>query len=289
MRVTGDGQASSEWRVSGSPSGSPGSRPVAVVVRNGALGDFILTLPVIDTLLARGFDVRVACPERYRVLLPVGASHLAGRWPFEPSPEIDPAVIDVAVAFSSVTDASLRALGIANVRTVTPRPPDGVHAADHYARVLSPRAVGRPSVHVEGARAGGDAPVCIAPGSGGREKRWPLARWRAVHERLIEVGVPVVWLAGPDEEDTDVWPVPPVSPDLRGLCERAATAGCWLGPDAGPSHLAAATGTPTGVVFGPTDPGQWAPAGARVFPWSISPAEVAAWAIDARTRCLRAR
>jgi ADP-heptose:LPS heptosyltransferase len=128
-----------------------------------------------------------------------------------------------------------------------------------------------------------DLPVCIAPGSGGRQKRWPLERWREVHARLRAWSVPVRWIAGPDEEDLADWPERPEAPTLPDLLGLAAAAGAWLGPDAGPQHLARAVGCPTGVVFGPTDPAQWAPPGAEIWPWHAAPEVLATWAARQRS------
>jgi ADP-heptose:LPS heptosyltransferase len=45
-----------------------------------------------------------------------------------------------------------------------------------------------------------------------------------------------------------------------------ALAGCrrFMGHDSGVSHLAAAVGTPSVLLFGPTDPAMWAPPGGNV-------------------------
>ena len=47
---------------------------------------------------------------------------------------------------------------------------------------------------------------------------------------------------------------------LAAVMERAAL---WLGNDSGPMHLAAAVGCPTVSLWGPTEPGKWAPRGAK--------------------------
>lgn len=247
-----------------------------LVVRRAALGDFVLTLPVITALTTLG-PVQVLTERRYAPLLPPGvgwgSDDLLWRGAL-------PAGIRIAVAFSPAVAEALRTAGVPDVRQVAPLPPPGVPAGSHYARVLdglgltvAPPRIAPPT------RPGPDAPIVIAPGSGGRSKRWPLARWRAVAERITD---PIVWVRGPDEEEEETWDVPAVSPDLRGLVALAGRAGAWLGPDAGPSHLAAAVGAPTGVVFGPTDPKVWAPTGARVFPWDADPGDIAGWATGVR-------
>ena len=88
------------------------------------------------------------------------------------------------------------------------------------------------------------------------------------------LGMPVRWCAGPDE---------PLDGAVRIL--DLYELGCWLararlyiGNDSGISHLAAAVGTPTIVLFGPTDPAIWAPRGSRVLAplEAIEPADVIA-------------
>lgn len=46
---------------------------------------------------------------------------------------------------------------------------------------------------------------------------------------------------------------------LAQLTELISGAALFVGPDTGITHLAAATGTLTFALFGPTDPGKWAP------------------------------
>ncbi|MDP2312617.1 MAG: glycosyltransferase family 9 protein [Pseudomonadota bacterium] len=245
-------------------------------VRAGALGDFVLTLPVLRALTMVG-PVHVVTSQRYSVLFPPGATLVSGEWLWRGA--APPVAYPVAVAFSAVTAEALRAAGVREVLSVAPRPPPGVHAVDHYAGVLdglvavdrAPRVAAAPDPTVHG------APVVLAPGSGGAEKRWPFERWRQVAGLLEAAGVPVVWVRGPDEAGED-WPVDARCPDLPGLAALAASCRAWIGPDAGPSHLAAAVGARVGVVFGVTDPACWAPVGAQVWPWDVDAVTIAAWA-----------
>jgi ADP-heptose:LPS heptosyltransferase len=245
----------------------------SLVVRAGALGDLVLTLPLIERLAADG-PVDVVCAPRFACLLPDGASRVDDAWIW--AGRAPPRPYTTAVAFSPTAAAALRACGLADVRERTPRPRPGVHAVCHALAALdpsaeagpppAPRIPARPDPSVRA------APFVIAPGSGGTEKRWPIARWREVAAALA----PVVWVRGPVEEEEGDWPDDAVRPDVAGLCALAAAAGAWIGPDAGPTHLAAAVGCPTVAVFGPTDPACWAPVGARVTPWDTSPAALAA-------------
>ena len=49
--------------------------------------------------------------------------------------------------------------------------------------------------------------------------------------------------------------------DLRGLIAIIAGARLFVGNDSGPAHLAAATGRPSVVIYGTTNPAQWRPWG----------------------------
>ena len=111
--------------------------------------------------------------------------------------------------------------------------------------------------------------VLISPGSGWRGKNWPGERFREVAAWLErERGVQVAWigsageaaLAGSDPLPGKKWF------GLFSIPELAAVMGCaalWLGNDSGPMHLAAAVGCPTVSLWGPTEPGKWAPRGEK--------------------------
>jgi ADP-heptose:LPS heptosyltransferase len=52
--------------------------------------------------------------------------------------------------------------------------------------------------------------------------------------------------------------------DLYELACWLAAARVYIGNDSGPTHLAAAAGTPVVALFGASDPAVWAPRGPRV-------------------------
>jgi ADP-heptose:LPS heptosyltransferase len=53
-------------------------------------------------------------------------------------------------------------------------------------------------------------------------------------------------------------------PPLRELSQKLQGMHVFLGNDSGVTHLSAALGVRTWVLFGPTDPKEWAPQGAHV-------------------------
>ncbi|MDR0994016.1 MAG: glycosyltransferase family 9 protein [Verrucomicrobiota bacterium] len=112
--------------------------------------------------------------------------------------------------------------------------------------------------------------VLLSPGSGWAGKNWPAPRFAALAGQL-ERGqhAQVAWLGGPGEErllpahSAAVrwnWVGRLPIPLLAAVMEQATV---WVGNDSGPMHLAAAVGTPTVSIWGPTSPVVWAPRGER--------------------------
>ena len=151
---------------------------------------------------------------------------------------------------------------------LNPLPTAAVHATDFYldqVRELSAETGSDiPRIPCQAARA--DFAV-IHPFSGSARKNWPLEKFRQV-ARGLERNLPVRWCAGPED--------PPLEgavriDDLYELACWLASARLYIGNDSGITHLAAAVGTPVLALFGPTDPGVWAPRGpnVRVARWGV--------------------
>lgn len=117
----------------------------------------------------------------------------------------------------------------------------------------------------EANRLGSNPAIALGPGSMGASKRWPgyaeaarlfIARgfdvWviggpgeKALAEEIVRVG-------GPSVRDL-------TGTDLRNGILAMAAASVAISNDSGLMHIAAAIGTPTVGIFGPTDPWLWAP------------------------------
>jgi ADP-heptose:LPS heptosyltransferase len=109
--------------------------------------------------------------------------------------------------------------------------------------------------------------MLIHPGAGALWKRWPAARFAEVAARLRAEGREVALIAGPADDEAVRGVLERITlPVLRDLPPRIlgavlAHGSLYLGNDSGVSHLAAASGTRTVALFGPTDPVMWAPLG----------------------------
>lgn len=141
---------------------------------------------------------------------------------------------------------------------------------------------------------GGPQPFSlINPGAAWPNKRWPPDRFGEVAAFLREVrGLPSFVLWGPGEEglagavvETSAGAARVAPPtrlaDLLALCRAASL---MVSGDTGPLHMAAAVGTPTVSLFGPTDP-------QRNGPWSADDVAVSRYGTCAchyERRCKRA-
>ena len=114
----------------------------------------------------------------------------------------------------------------------------------------------------------GDRPVvAFAPGAVGSSKRWPIDDYAEVARRLTADGA-AVWVLGSQNEaplaNAIVERAGPLarnltSSDLRNAILALKTANAAVSNDSGLLHVAAAIGTPTVGIFGPTSPWHWAP------------------------------
>jgi heptosyltransferase-2 len=106
--------------------------------------------------------------------------------------------------------------------------------------------------------------VLLCPGSvNSRAKRWPAERYAALADQFAETGATVALIGAPSELE--------VSQTVAAMARRAplvltgetsvsevialiSMADVLITNDTGPAHIGAAVGTPTLVIFGPTNP-----------------------------------
>ena len=107
--------------------------------------------------------------------------------------------------------------------------------------------------------------VTFAPGAVGPAKRWTSAGYAALSRRLLAEGFAVWVLGGPDEKPLATEIVGDSAArdltgiDLRDAILALASASVAVSNDSGLLHVAAALGTPSIGIFGPTSPWHWAP------------------------------
>lgn len=110
----------------------------------------------------------------------------------------------------------------------------------------------------------------IHPSASLPEKHWHREGWHSVVDHLLGRGLRVVVTGGPGADEQSYvdeelglrsMQVDRVVGRLRlaDIAELAAGADIYTGVDTLVSHIAAAAGTPTVVLFGPSNPMRWAP------------------------------
>ena len=240
-----------------------------LVIRPGGIGDFIVSLPAIESLRAGYLEVWAAGPnvplvrfaDRARSITSTGLDLLGITDP--PVPLLDElGRFDSIVSWYGANRQEFRdvvhSLGFP-FQFFPALPPEGtgIHATDFYLdQVGAPRGA---LPRIACAREPENFAV-IHPFSGSPRKNWPLDKFRAM-ARALERATPVRWCAGPQD--------PALAgavhiPDLYELACWLARARLYIGNDSGITHLAAAVGTPVLALFGPTDPAVWGPRGPNV-------------------------
>ena len=271
-----------------------------VVMRGGAIGDFILTTPAVEAMRHRGSRGElciigrptIACLAHPDYLLDSNGASVACLYVEDgPVPtEVREQLADARVILAYTTYAAdklrrrLRHLTDGEVWVHDPRPTPGsrLHMVEHLLRPLHRHGVPvgdpiprlqlqtRDREYAAGVQIGGPdhAPlVLMHPGSGGPHKCWPPRRFAHLAAQLRCRGCRVAVVCGPvetergtdliDQLDVDCPALSP--PDLPSLAGLLAIAHLFIGNDSGPGHLAAAVGTATLSLFGPTDPILWCP------------------------------
>ena len=237
-----------------------------LIIRPGALGDFLLSLPALECLRTSYTEVwtrsahlpLVQFADRVRAIASTGLD-LAGVT--EPPAELWKALrgFDSIVSWYGSNRAEFReAVRDLPFTFHTALPPDNrMHAADFYLSQVGGKPGGIPRIVCDVRR---QDFVVIHPFSGSPRKNWPLEKFRALAAELEQEWT-VLWCRGPEDP-----PLPGAVEidDLYRLACWFAQARLFIGNDSGVTHLAAAAGTPVLALFGPTDPAVWAPRGPSV-------------------------
>jgi heptosyltransferase-3 len=244
-----------------------------LVIRPGAIGDFIVSLPALECLKADYLEVWAASQNVPLARFADCARAIAGSGlDLVGVTEPPPALIERLRGFDSIVSwygtnrpelrEAVKALGLPfTFFRALPAEGAGMHAVDFYLEqagtIAECASDGIPRIRCDVER---ENFAVIQPFSGSARKNWPLEKFRAL-ARALEREMPVRWCAGPED--------PPLEnavriDDLYDLACWLARARLYVGNDSGITHLAAAVGTPVLALFGPTDPDVWAPRGPNV-------------------------
>jgi hypothetical protein len=232
-----------------------------LIVRPGAIGDFIVSLPALRHLRAPYTEVwtteanleLVPAELERRTIISAGLDRLG----VLPAEDVlgRLAEFDSIVSWYGTNRSDFRKLveraGLPfQFHPALPTGGCGVHAVDYYCGQVGAPLGTIPCIEV-GPVERHDR-IVVHPFASSEAKRWP---------GLVSVDLPdIVRIRGPEE------PLPGALfiPDLLELARFLAGARAYVGNDTGITHLAAAVGVPTLALFGSTDPAVWGPRGHRV-------------------------
>ena len=273
--------------------------PRILVIRGGAIGDFILTLPVLAALRERfpQADIEVLGYPRIASLALSGglakAVH-ALESPglamfFAKGGSFDPEWREFFGQFAIVISYLFDPDGIfeTNVKSCGPRQfiaaqhrPDeaqSIHASDVFLKPLEQLAIfdGDPVARLElPGLAKQENWLALHPGSGSEHKNWPEQNWRKLVAYLLDHSPLNLLLVGGEAEGAQLQRL---AKDLLAervqlaqhiplseLAPRLAKCSGYIGHDSGVTHLASALGLPTLVLWAKSDEKIWRPLGQRV-------------------------
>ncbi len=266
-----------------------------LVIRGGAIGDFLVTLPVLQALRNRwpeGYIEVAGYPHVANLALEAGIvnrvvsldkADMARLFAWEAAPPDGLrswiAGFDIVINFLHDPDGTVSAnLKACGPRTLIERSPqvEHRHAAEHFIGALEDLAIYDvdpvPRLGFSPSKGATGDSVFIHPGSGSPKKNWPLEHFLVVAKRIHNLlRQPPVFLFG--EADHRVRqrylhldPGCPVLEglDLPSLARELTGSRLFLGNDSGIAHLAAACAVPVLALFGPSDPNLWRPYGDHV-------------------------
>ncbi len=275
-----------------------------LIIHQGALGDIVSIFPAIVRLKEKFCRIDAICKKSIGELAsslkitdkfyPVEAAFFSSVF----SGKADPRTVDIfrsydeIILFSYSQDLERIISGMVNrkIYRIHPRPDASleIHILNHVLDHLAENGLIR-NVNWDSARPGNDyftllpeqketPPPCdrlkilIHPGSGSKRKNWGSSNFIKIFEKIESLGMNPEIILGPAEHNLSgifVRSLPAGSKihmltDLLNLMTMLKQSGGFIGNDSGISHLAAFTGIPTVVIFGPSSPKRWKPFGRSV-------------------------
>jgi len=275
-----------------------------LVIRGGAIGDFILTLPALKALREAYPDVRIEILG-YKHIAMVAENRFYAQAVrsieygplssfFAKNSELPAELADYFASFDLIIsylydpdrifESNLRRCGVENLLC---GPAKIIEKSGHAARQLA-RPIEQLGITVadlaeeiffsaddrqfaqEFLGSSSQSILAIHPGSGSKEKNWPLQNWIELFSREhchVEDRPSLIVISGEADKaqtahlehtwkDQDVRFAKDLPlPHLAAVLEHSI----FVGHDSGISHLAGAADANCTLLFGPTDPNLWAP------------------------------
>lgn len=271
------------------------SRGRILVVRGGAIGDFILTLPALAALRKQfpqthlevlGYP-QVAALAKFagyaNEVRSIEARPLAGF--FARHGELDQGLAEYFAAFNIIISYlydpdeifrdNVGRCSKAQFITGPHRPNerDSLHATEVFLKPLERLAIlgADPVPRLQTAASGQNsiATLAVHPGSGSEGKNWPEEHWQELLKRVATDTTWRVLMVGGEAEEARLQRLASLLPverlhvalrqPLTELAVRLSSCDAFVGHDSGITHLAAATGVRGIALWAGTNPHVWRP------------------------------
>jgi heptosyltransferase-3 len=271
-----------------------------LIIRGGAIGDFILTLPVLAALRAHfpSAHLEVLGYRHIAELALAGglvddvrsiearplAAFFAAGGALAPELQSYFASFDIILSFLYDPDRAFAdnvgSCGKAQFIAGPHRPDEqaGVHATEVFLKPLQRLAIFEadpvPRLSLGASTRPRPSTLAFHPGSGSERKNWPEPRWLELLRGFVASSPREVLLIGGEAEGDRLARLAAELPPEQVQCAQqlplvdvarllSACAG-FVGHDSGISHLAAALGLPIFLLWGESNEAIWRPRGDRV-------------------------
>ena len=273
--------------------------PRILVIRGGAIGDFILTLPVLAALRDHfpRADIEVLGYPRVASLALTGglakavhaiespglASFFArdGSFDLEWREFFGQFAIVISYLFDpdGIFETNVKSCGPRQFIAAQHRPDEAksIHASDVFLKPLEQLTIfdGDPVARLElPGLAKRENWLALHPGSGSEGKNWPEQNWHKLVAHLLDHSPLNLLLVGGEAEGAQLQRLAKdllaervqvaQHVPLHELAPRLAKCSGYVGHDSGVTHLASALGLPTLVLWGKSDEKIWRPLGEKV-------------------------
>ena len=273
--------------------------PRILIIRGGAIGDFVLTLPVMSALCERfpKADLEVLGYPRIASLALSGG--LVKAVHAIESPELAmffsknlaadikwrkffsgfSIIISYLYDPDKIFESNVKSCGVQQFIAAPYRPDETklIHASKQFLQpldiltIFDADPVSRLSILADTSL---ESCLAIHPGSGSDSKNWMEENWRELVEYMLyNTSLQLLLIGGEAEGEklqrlVDGLPVDRIEINqnipLSCLAERLLRCCGYIGHDSGVTHIASALGLPTLVLWGPSCEVVWRPLGERV-------------------------
>jgi heptosyltransferase-3 len=272
-----------------------------LVIRGGAIGDFILTLPAIAALRQQFPEAHLEVlgyPHIVQLALagglvnrvqPIEARALANF--FARNGELSEDLRDYFSEFNIIvsylydpdeifqTNVARCTRGQFIVGPHRPDETNKTHATEVYLKPLERLAIfgadSVPRLALSQQPSTSNLQLALHPGSGSERKNWPEEKWAELIEHLLNTTSANLLLIGGEAEGERLQKLAAALPPTRcvvarnvplaQLAVRLRSCVGFVGHDSGITHLAAAVGLPCVVLWADTREEIWRPQGERVY------------------------